>query len=109
MVIATRILKLRDDAASEIPVRIFAPVESGRYWECYFEIGWPQGLQRKYAAGLDAVQALDHALKLVGTLLYNSDLHESGRLMWDQPGSGYGFPAPSSVRDDPVGDEVRLP
>jgi hypothetical protein len=108
MVIATRILRLRDDAASEIPVRIFAPVQSDYRWECYFEIGWPHGLQRKYAAGEDAVQALDHALKLVGTLLYTSDLHESGRLMWFEPGRGYGFPVPHNIRDMLVGDDARF-
>jgi hypothetical protein len=107
MIIATRILRLRDDAASEIPVRIYAPAQSGHYWECYFEIGWPQGLQRKYAAGFDAVQALDHALKLVGTLLHNSDLHQSGRLLWDLPSDGFGLPAPNSVRDL-LGEDARI-
>jgi len=108
MVIATRILRLCDEPTREIPVRIFAPVQCAHCWECYFEIGWPHGLQRKYAAGLDAVQALDHALKLVGTLLYTSALHETGRLMWDQPGRGYGFPVPGNIRDLLIGDDARF-
>jgi hypothetical protein len=108
MVIATRLLRLRDDPASEIPVRIFAPVQCDHCWECYFEIGWPHGLQRKYAAGEDAVQALECALRLVGTLLYTSDLHETGRLVWLQPGGGYGFPVPGTIRDLLVGDDARF-
>lgn len=107
MVIATRLLKLRGESA-EIPIRIFAPVEAGRGWECSFEIGWPQGLQRKRANGADAVQALEYALRLIGTLLYSSDLHEDGRLMWDEPGRGYGFPVPPSLRDQLIGDDARL-
>ncbi|NVN87536.1 MAG: hypothetical protein HXX15_15780 [Rhodopseudomonas sp.] len=108
MVIATRILRLRDDEASQIPVRIFAPAESDHCWQCYFEIGWPQGLQRKYAGGADAIEALEHAMRLIGTLLYSSDLHETGRLMWDQPGRGYGFPVPRGIRDLLIGDDARF-
>ncbi len=107
MVIATRVLKLRGENA-EIPIRIFAPVAADRGWECSFEIGWPQGVQHKRAAGADAVQALEFALRLIGTLLYSSDLHEAGRLMWDQPGRGYGFPVPHTLRDQLIGDDARL-
>jgi hypothetical protein len=28
--------------------------------------------------------------------------------MWDPPSDGFGFPAPSNMRDETVGDDARL-
>ena len=60
------------------------------------------------APGLDAVQALELALKMIGALIYASDHHASGRLMWLEPGKGYGFPVTSGIRDLVVGEDKGL-
>jgi hypothetical protein len=57
------------------------------------------------AIGIDAIQAFELALRMIGTNLYTSDLHRSGRLMWLQPGQGYGFPVPNTLRDLLVGED----
>ncbi|MGV3635682.1 MAG: DUF6968 family protein [Pseudorhodoplanes sp.] len=109
MVIATRILKLRTtDRDTEIPVRIFAPKPQALDWACTVEIDWPDGTVTMDAAGIDAVQALELGLKLVGAQLYASDHHASGRLMWQEPGKGYGFPVVNSLRDMLIGDDKRF-
>lgn len=60
------------------------------------------------AGGVDAVQALELALKIIGAQLYASDHHASGRLMWEAPGKGYGFPVPTSMRDLLIGDDKNI-
>src|SRR5262245_8236322 len=100
MLIATRVLKLRRMAGDiEIPVRIFAPEQGATSWSCKLEIKWPDGVWAMSAGGVDAVQALDLALRLVGAQIYTSDHHASGNLMWEEPGNGYGFPVTNSLRD----------
>jgi hypothetical protein len=82
-VIATRILTL--DATSgkvEIPVRVFAPeLGDDDVWMCRFDIDWPEGKLERWAAGIDAVQALVQALQLIGVILYTSKQHKSGKLI----------------------------
>jgi hypothetical protein len=36
---------------------------------------------------------------MVGIDLYSSDPHKQGRLKWDEPHGGYGFPLNSGLRD----------
>jgi hypothetical protein len=60
------------------------------------------------AAGEDAMQALELAMKMIGTLIYTSDHHESGHLRWLEAGQGYGFPVPNSLRDLLVGDDMTF-
>jgi hypothetical protein len=106
MPIATRTLTLRRTSGDvEIPIRIFAPEQKAGDWSCQFEIAWPDGTWTMAAGGVDAVQALHIALQLVGAQIYASDHHASGKLMWLEPGKGYGFPVPSSIRDLLVGDD----
>lgn len=107
MLIATRILKLRDATTDiEIPIRIFAPEEDQGDWKCRYEIEWPEGTRASAAWGFDAVQALYLALQKIGTDLYVSGYHKSGNLMWDKPGNGYGFPVPHNARDWLEGDDA---
>ncbi len=109
MVIATRVLKLRRIAGDiEIPIRIFAPREEDASWKCDFEVGWPDGALTMAAGGVDAVQALDLALKMIGALIYASDHHASGKLEWLEPGKGYGFPVTRGIRDLLVGDDRTM-
>lgn len=106
MLIATRLLKLRHNGSGvEIPIRVFSPREEDASWKCDFEIGWPDGVLAMAAGGVDAVQALDLALKMIGAIIYASDHHASGKLMWLEPGKGYGFPVTNNLRDLLVGDD----
>lgn len=109
MLIANRKLKLRDGGAeSEVSIRVFLPTEgpSGG-WSCRFEIAWPHGLRAIDAAGVDAIQALHNALLMIGSEIYTSDYHKSGKLMFEKPGRGYGFPVPNSLRDLLVGEDSK--
>jgi hypothetical protein len=54
------------------------------------------------------VQALELALKMVGTLLYTSDHHNAGTLIWHEPGKGYGFPVSNAIRDLLLGDDAKF-
>jgi hypothetical protein len=106
MTIATRLLKLRDiDSDTEIAIRIFAPEETKSGWNCRYEIDWPEGKETMSASGIDSVQALVLALQMIGADIYSSSYHKSGKLVFDAPGRGYGFPVPSSLRDVLVGDD----
>ena len=106
MLIASRTLILRKPEGNiEVPVRIVAPEPEGENWSCRFEVGWPDGTWNMAAGGVDAAQALHIALQLIGAQIYASDHHASGRLMWLEPGKGYGFPVPDSIRDLLIGDD----
>jgi hypothetical protein len=109
MVIAARILTLRQDSRDiEIPIRIFAPVKDGASWSCKFDVGWPEETWAMAAGGADSIQALQIAMQLIGAQIYASDHHAAGKLMWLEPGRGYGFPVPSGIRDLLVGNDRSL-
>jgi hypothetical protein len=104
--IATRTLKLqRENGVFDIAIRIFAPEGGGRAWSCRYEIDWPEGMQVMQAFGVDAVQAILLAFQMIGADIYTSSYHKSGRLMFDEPGQGYGFPVPASIRDRLIGND----
>src|SRR5262245_16361928 len=106
MVIATRVLKLRQGPNEiPVPIRIFAPEQREVDWACRFEIEWPDETTTLEAWGVDAVQALELALKMVGAFIYTSDHHASGNLLWEVPGRGYGFPVSYNIRDLLIGDD----
>ena len=106
MIIATRVLKLKDRKKEiEIPVNIHAPEQHAGAWLCRYEIGWPGGVWTSAGHGFDATQAIVLTLQKIGTEIYCSDYHKSGQLMLDRPGSGYGFPVPHNVRDMLIGDD----
>ena len=109
MIIATRVLTLRQPGGDlDVPIRIFAPESAVRCWICRFEIAWPEQTLQQHATGEDAVQALELALKMIGALLYTSEEHKSGRLMWLEPGEGYGFPVAHAIRDLLIGQDKEL-
>ena len=104
--IATRILKLkRDNDVFDIVIRIFAPEGSGRSWSCRYEIDWPEGRQVMEVGGIDSAQAILLAFQMIGADIYTSNYHKFGRLMFEAPGQGYGFPVPESIRHLLVGDD----
>jgi hypothetical protein len=51
------------------------------------------------------MQAVLLALQMIGAVLYTSDYHKSGKLFWEKPGRGYGFPVPSNLQDMLIGDD----
>jgi hypothetical protein len=109
MVIATRVLKLRQGSAEiPVPIRIFAPEQRDSACACRFEIGWPDETTTMEAMGVDAVQALELAMKTIGAFIYSSDHHAPGNLMWLEPDRGYGFPVSYNIRDLLVGDDKTL-
>lgn len=108
MIIATRTLKLRKNKLDiDVSVSISAPERAEVDWVCRFEIGWPEGAEKRFAMGIDAVQALFFAMQMIGAEVYASRHHEAGNLVWMEPGRGYGFPVPNSIRDLLVGDDAR--
>jgi hypothetical protein len=109
MIAATRMLRLMsDDAEKHISVRIFVPeLGNDKTWWCYYEIDWPEGTWKSRAGGVDSAQALFLAMQMIGSDIYTSSYHKSGKLFLDRPGEGYGFPVPSSLRDLLVGDDKK--
>ena len=108
MIIATRTLTLRTDGGDvEVPIRICAPEQQRVDWVCRYEVDWPEGKVERWGAGVDAIQALYHALTMIGIELYASQYHEAGRLEWLAPDQGYGFPVANNVRDLLIGDDKR--
>jgi hypothetical protein len=106
MTVLSRILHDRDNPDVAIAVRVFMPAPENGSWWCRFTIGWPEGELARAAGGVDAIQAFDLALRMIGTHLYTSALHEAGRLMWLEPGRGYGFPVPHVIRGLLIGDDA---
>jgi hypothetical protein len=109
MIIADRLLKLRDgqtDAA--LGVRVFLPERDQRAWSTRYEIDWPEGTRKGAAIGIDSVQSLLFALKMIGAEIYTSDYHKSGKLKWSETGQGYGFPVPQNLRDILQGDDAKF-
>lgn len=107
-IIARRVLTIcaaTGDRAVEI--RIHAPTLVDGHWTCACEIDWPDGTRRMEATGVDSMQALVVALQMIGAELYSSSHHAEGRLVFDAPGSGFGFPVVPSLRDLLVGDDAR--
>jgi hypothetical protein len=108
MVVATRVLKLEgDNGEVAIPIRVYAPEREDNAWSCRYQIDWPEGTQDMKAGGADSMQALIIALKMIGADLYSSSYHKSGRLMSEAPGSGYGFPVVTTMRDLLEGDDAK--
>jgi Domain of unknown function (DUF6968) len=109
MVIASRELTLRiENDNIKIPIRIFAPeIEKPGVCGCRYEVDWPDKKSVKTIFGIDSVQALVLALQTVGAEIYSSNYHKAGRLFFDKPGTGYGFPVMPTLRDLLQGDDAK--
>lgn len=53
------------------------------------------------------MQALVHALQMIGVEIYNSPEHRSGNLVWSDDWAGYGFPVMNTLRDLLKADDAR--
>ena len=108
-IVAERILTLSlPNGPVPVPVRIHAPLERDGAWFCRFEIVWPDGPAGTEAGGVESAQALLGAFTLVGVHLYASSAHKTGKLHWQEPGAGYGFPVTAHMRDDLIGYDARF-
>ena len=110
MIIAERVLNIVDgDGSTSFFVRLHRPelAADGKAWGCRFEICWPDRPIDMTIWGEDAIQALDLAMKIIGVRLYVSGYHADGRLVWHEPGAGYGFPIVANSRDLLIGDDAK--
>ena len=102
----TRRLSLRlPNDVQNVDVSLSDPAAKDRAWVCRYEIPWPEGPQSEDIWGADAVQALYLAMQAVALALYASPHHEAGRLYWQKPGMGYGFPMPKAGLSELVGED----
>ncbi len=109
MIIVQRLLTYAaPENDAEVRISVYAPLRGKHDWSCAYEIAWPDVPRLGYGYGVDGTQALLLALQAIGTDIYTSDHHRSGWLYWKQPGQGYGFPVPPTIRDLLVGEDARL-
>jgi hypothetical protein len=78
-------------------VRFFAPEQAPTSeYKCRWEIHWPERLRKSYTCGVDAIQALMLAMRIVHTELRLSDPYKQGHLTYfdsadlDLPATFYG-------------------
>ena len=88
-----------------VPITLHAPIQGDGFWECQFDIGWPEGTKSSRARGFDSVQATYLAMQAIAVHLYASHYHAEGKLRWGEPGTGYGFPMPKVGYEDLVGED----
>jgi hypothetical protein len=109
MLIASRTLWIMTgQSRKRVDIRIMLPKKWQEHWSVAYEIDWPGARQASEAFGFDALQALNLALKMIGSELYASDYHQNGRLIWLEAGAGYGFPVANAIKDMLIGDDVLL-
>jgi hypothetical protein len=108
MMIANRVLNFSGEKGIvKIPVRVFAPERMGSEWTCRFEIDWPDGRRQAASIGSDSIQAIVLALQMIGSEIYATDYHKSGKLFLEASDRGYGFPVTAGLRDLLVGDDAK--
>jgi hypothetical protein len=107
MLIAQRDLEFvsTDRAVVPVPVRLFAPEGSDKYWWCRYTIEWPDGTDASAGYGVDQIQAIVITLQMIGARIYASAYHKSGQLRLKTFGSGYGFLVPKNIRDLLIGED----
>ena len=106
-VIAERRLKLSPRV--EVIVRIGKPRKFRGYdsYFCPYEILWPDRRRISHHGGVDAVQALELAMKMIATDLYTSP--HAAKLTW-LGRRDLGFPVLEAIRDlVPKDKPLRLP
>ena len=101
-VIATRELDLKDaDGDRPVIVRIGMPqpTDDEHDYYCPFEIDGLGDRTVRRAIGIDAVQALQLAIMMIGSILTASDEATDGRLSWLNMQGDFGFPPVPSPYD----------
>lgn len=95
--IASRTLDVEGEPIYILRVGEPVPEGDGSIWVCPYEIDRPSGLMRSEIRGADAIQALLHALALLGVYAMNSDENLAGKLTWFDQSAHFGFPAPEAI------------
>jgi hypothetical protein len=102
-VIATRELSLL--AGKKVTVLIGKPEKfsGAEDYYCPYQILGLGSERVRYAGGIDAVQALELTLKMIGTDLYTSQEAQGNELSWNggQKSGDLGFPVPNVLSDLP--------
>ena len=90
-------------------VRLFQPElhSDGVNYLCRFQVEWPSKTTDLRAGGVDAFQALILALQMLGATINTSEAVKEGKLVWLEPGGGFGLPVPSNIEDLLQGDDRR--
>jgi hypothetical protein len=116
---ATRTFELAVDG-SPVPVlcKIYRPEPSddGETYFCWLEVGWPDGAEMKWSAGVDGMQALTQGFVALGISINKSEAAKQNGLTWLGASGGFGLPLPLHLwdqyreydRQDFVG-EYRVP
>ncbi len=107
-VIAQRTLTgVFDGKVAEVEIRLFLPERhlNGEDWECRYEIEWPITPRSHVVNGVDAMQALLLAMACTAADLYAGQPPGLSGLTWLEPGGGFGFPLPPSLRGLAQGDD----
>lgn len=108
MIIISHQLFLRHKTGEiKIWIHIRKPVPEKKSWKCEYEISWPEGKEVSAAFGIDALQAMVLALQMIGSDIYSSSYHKSGKLRAYDSIKGYGFPLPHVIRDLAVGIDAN--
>jgi len=94
-----------EDGTRDVRVTLSTPTENRGTWTCTYEIAFPEGIKSDAIGGADAIHALYLAMQATALALYASPHHKAGRLYWEEPGAGYGFPMPRAGRKDLVGED----
>ena len=109
MIVGNRVMTVSKDGREyQVPIRLYLPKPDGQYWDCHYEIDWPEGKIESFAGGNDAIAALHAAINKIGMELYMSRYHHERTMWWLKPWVGYGFPLPKGARDELIGDDQRF-
>lgn len=109
MTIGTRILTLlTEDGPRPVAIRMLQPRAWEGLYRCDYEIHWPDGTAKSFAAGNDELHAIMLAMQKIAQDLYMSRAHAERRLSWIKPWVGYGFPMPANGRELLIGDDKRF-
>jgi hypothetical protein len=81
--------------ASEVVIRLSLPVRCDADFRCDYEIAWPDRKRVFNAFGIDSVQALILALRMVHAELLNSPEGREGQIRW-LGSDDLGLPLPDS-------------
>lgn len=97
-VVATRELECRGGAPIVVVIGQPQPFPDLLNYYCPFQLRGLGNERIRYAGGVDAVQALELALQMIGAILYTSREAQEKRLTWNGA-ANLGFPVPSNVTD----------
>ena len=66
----------------DVQITLRVPIEGDGFWECQFEIDWPEGVRSFRARGFDGTEAACLAMQSIAVHLYSRHYHELGNLRW---------------------------